>query len=241
MIPPAAGGPKAPGLDRGRPTPKAGKRTQSPGRGVLSPTGIQTISLQNRLGCCGHTERGVATRAEPSGWEALGRTQGTGKGGDWVAKVAGGRDLTAQIADIRTHGNHGVPSVLRAMARSAGGFRRRPSGVRAWGTGPAWPRTLRNPSVFRSDQLQVAPRLSIVAALAWRRGFSCRCLRSCPSRCPGYPETLARRATGRHGNFVFLALGQTGKLTGMTAGRSQERGGIYSAAKEWPGLGSITP
>jgi Fe-S oxidoreductase len=42
--------------------------------------------------------------------------------GDWVAKAAAGRSLDEQIAAVRGQGNHGAPSVLRAMALAASGL-----------------------------------------------------------------------------------------------------------------------
>ncbi|WP_029457274.1 (Fe-S)-binding protein [Solidesulfovibrio alcoholivorans] len=43
---------------------------------------------------------------------------------DWVAKAAAGRSLDAQIAAVREQGNHGAPSLLRAMALGANGVGR---------------------------------------------------------------------------------------------------------------------
>jgi Fe-S oxidoreductase len=53
---------------------------------------------------------------------------GAGHGNDsqqgWVAKAACGRSLEAQIADIKTYGNHGATPMLRAMILGASGIAR---------------------------------------------------------------------------------------------------------------------
>jgi Fe-S oxidoreductase len=49
-------------------------------------------------------------------------SQDSEKDSGWAAKAACGRDVSGQIADIRTYGTHGTLPVLRSMALGASGF-----------------------------------------------------------------------------------------------------------------------